>query len=303
MDKFKNLNAFVHVVEASGFAAAARKLGSTRSSVNKSVIALEDQLGVQLLNRTTRKVSATATGEAYFARAKSILQELEDADRSIADNDDEPRGTLRLNAPLSFGSLHLSRALSDFLDQFPKLRLELSLADHFVDPLDGGYDAVVRIGKLDQSSSLIDHPIVEMRRFLVASPHFIEKYRPLKSPQQLKELPCLHYGSLGEGHVWQLQGLGQEISVPVNGVMCANNGEALQQAALCGLGIAMLPTFIVGPAIQSGALVRVLPDYAPPPIHLMLLYPPSRHISPKIRQLVSFLYDRFGDRPSWDLFD
>ena len=303
MDKFKNLSAFVHVVEEGGFAAASRVMGHTRSSVNKSVMALEDELGVQLLNRTTRKVSATASGEAYYARAKSILQDIEEADRSVAENDDEPRGTLRLNAPLSFGSLHLAKALSDFLAQFPDLKLELALSDHFVDPLDGGFDAVVRIGKLNENPSLIDHPIGEMRRFLVASPDFMNKHGAITSIDQLKSLPCLHYGSLGEGHVWRLVGKGREQTVPVNGVMCANNGEALREAALCGLGVAMLPTFIVGPSLQSGALVRVLPDYAPPPIHLMLLYPPSRHLSPKIRHLVSFLYDRFGDRPAWDLLD
>lgn len=303
MDKFKNLAAFVNVVEASGFAAAARRLGRTRSSVNKSVMALEDELGVQLLNRTTRRVSATANGEAYYTRAKSILQDIAEADRAISENDDEPRGILRLNAPLSFGALHLSKALSDFLAQYPELRLELALTDHFVDPLEGGFDAVVRIGVLNENPSLIDHPIVEMHRYLVASPEFLERHGDITSVNQLKSLPCLHYGSLGEGHVWRLVGKGQELNVPVNGVMCANNGEALQQAALCGLGVTMLPTFIVGPALQTGALVRVLPDYAPPPIHLMLLYPPSRHLSPKIRQLVSFLYERFGEHPSWDLLN
>ncbi len=303
MDKFKNLIAFVNVVEAGGFAAAARRLGRTRSSVNKSVMALEDELGTQLLNRTTRKVSPTASGDAYYIRAKSILQDIADADRAIAENDDEPKGTLRLNAPLSFGALHLSKALSDFLAQYPDLKLELALTDHFVDPLEGGFDAVVRIGKLNENPSLIDHPIAEMRRFLVASPEFIEQHGEISSVDQLKSLPCLHYGSLGEGHVWRLVGEGKELNVPVNGVMCANNGEALQQAALCGLGVAMLPTFIVGPSLQNGELVRVLPDYAPPTIHLMLLYPPSRHLSPKIRQLVTFLYDRFGDRPPWDLLD
>ncbi len=303
MDRFRSLQAFVHVVEAAGFAAAARRLGSTRSSINKAVIALEDQLGVQLLNRTTRKVSVTPSGDAYYKRAKAILQELADADRMVADSDEVPRGTLRLNAPLSFGTLHLGKALSDFLTEFQDLRLELSLSDRFVDPLEDGFDATIRIGALNAAPSLVDHPITEVRRFLVVSPEFLSRLGPVTAPEQLKTLPCLHYGSIGEGHSWRLQNGADEVTVQVNGVMCANNGETLLEAAVCGLGIAMLPTFIVGPALQSGALVRVLPDYSPPLLHLMLLYPPSRHVSPKIRHLLAFLYDRFGDRPPWDLVE
>lgn len=303
MDKLRSLEAFAHVVEEGSFAAAARRTGQTRSGINKAVIALEDQLGVQLLNRTTRKVSVTPTGDAYYQRTKAILQDIAAADHAVMDNDDEPRGTLRLNAPLSFGTLHLGKALSDFLVRFPELKLELSLSDRFIDPLEDGFDATLRIASLDQTPSLVDHPITEMNRYLVASPDFVEREGPIVAPEQLEALPCLHYGSLGGGHDWRLRRGEEETSVRVNGVMCANNGETLREAAICGLGVSMLPTFIVGPDLQSGRLVRVLADYAPPPIHLMLLYPPGRHVSPKIRHLLAFLYDRFGNRPSWDLVD
>lgn len=303
MDKFRQLTAFTHVVEEGSFAAAARKLGATRSSVNKAVIALEDDLGVQLLHRTTRKVSRTPIGDAYYARAKAILQDLHEADRSASEGDEEPRGILRLNAPLSFGGLYLSKALADFLAQYPRLKLELSLSDRFVDPREDGFDATVRIGALDRSPSLVDHPITEMQRYFVASPAFVEAHGEITRPEQLEALPCLHYGTLGEGHSWRLVKDGTDTTVPVNGVMCANNGEALREAAKCGLGIAMLPAFIVGPDVRSGSLVRVLTDYSPPPIHLMLLYPPSRHLSPKIKRLLAFLYEQFGDRAPWDLIE
>ncbi len=303
MDKLKNLNALIAVVEHHGFAAAARHLGQSRSSINKSVIALEDELGVQLFNRTTRKVSATPSGEAYYERAKRIIADIEDADRAVAENNDEPRGVLRLNAPMSFGALHLGKAISDFLGRYPELRVELSLNDQFTDPVDGGFDATIRIGELDQHLSLVDHPIVEIKRYFMASPAFLEKHGPVSSPDQLKSLPCLHYGSLGEGHTWQIFGQGAEHTIQVNGVMCANNGETLCEAAISGLGIALLPTFIAGPALQNGSLVRVLADYAPPTIHLMLLYPVNRHLSPKIKRLLTFLYERFGDRPVWDMIE
>lgn len=303
MGKFANMTAFLSVVEHGSFAEAARRMGLSRSQVNKSVISLEDHLGVQLLARTTRKVSPTPSGEAFYEQARRILDDLADAERAVMEKDDEPRGTMRLNAPMSFGHLHLSSALSEFMCLYPELKMELTLNDHFVDPVAEGYDATIRIAELNDDTSLIDHPIVKARRYFLASPEFIEAHGPIDHPDQLKALPCLHYGTLGEGHTWRLIGQDKTHTVQVNGVMCANNGEVLMEAAKRSLGIAFLPTFIAGPALQSGELVRVLTDYAPPDIHLMIVYPPNRHLSPKIRRLIEFMYDRFGGRPYWDLVE
>jgi len=303
MGKFSNNAAFIGVIEHGSFAEAARKMGLSRSHVNKSVIALEDALGVQLLVRTTRKVSPTPSGEAYYKHVRRIMTDLEDAERAVSEDNDEPRGILRLNAPMSFGSLHLASAITDFMCQYPKLSVELSLDDRFIDPIAEGYDATIRIAELNNSPSLIDHPIVKVRRYFMASPQFLRENGQIEAPEQLKSLRCLHYGTLGEGHMWRIVGNDKTHTIQVNGVMCANNGEVLYEAAKRGLGIAFLPTFIAGPALQSGELVRVLTEYTPPEIHLMLLYPPNRHLAPKIKRLIDFLYDRFGGRPYWDLFE
>lgn len=303
MDKFKNMSAFLGVVEHGSFAEAARRMGLSRSQVNKAVIGLENELQVQLLNRTTRKVSPTPSGEAFYERAKRIMGDLEDAERAVSEQDDEPRGTLRLNAPMSFGALHLGAALADFLKLYPKLKIELSLNDRFIDPVEDGYDATIRIAELDQGSALIDHPIVPARRYFLASPDFVAEHGPIEEPEQLKSLPCLHYGTQGDGQSWRVIGPEKSQTVQVNGVMCSNNGEVLCEAAKQGLGVTLLPTFIAGPAMQNGELVRVLADYTPPEIHLMLLYPPNRHLTPKIKRLIDFLYDRFGGRPYWDLVE
>ncbi|TNE66165.1 MAG: LysR family transcriptional regulator [Alphaproteobacteria bacterium] len=303
MSRLANISAFVAVIEHGSFAEAARQMGLSRSQVNKSVIALEERLGTQLLMRTTRKVSPSASGDAFYARAKQILADLADAERAVMEDRDEPRGTLRLNAPMSFGALHLGPAIADFMALYPDLRVELSLNDRFVDVIEEGFDATLRIGELDENSALVDHPICMARRFCVAAPAFLDRHGPLNNPDQLKTLPCLHYGTFGRGHSWRLVGPDRTHTVAVNAVMQANNGEVLAAACERGLGIAMLPTFITGPALQDGRLVRVLPDYAPPDIHLMLVYPPNRHLAPKIRRLIDFLYDRFGSRPHWDLLE
>lgn len=303
MGKFSHIRAFLGVVEHGSFAEAARQAGLSRSQVNKAVIALEEELGVQLLVRTTRKVSPTSSGEAFYAHAARILADLEVAERAVREDTEEPRGTLRLNAPMSFGALHLGPALADFMKAYPDLKVELSLNDRFVDVVEEGYDATLRIAELREDSALIEHPITLVRRYLVASPDFIKSHGPIERAEQLKSLPCLHYGALGRGHVWRLLDDGKAITVDVNGVMSANNGEVLAEAAKAGLGIAMLPTFIVGPAMQSGALVRVLPNLVPPDIHLTILYPPNRHLTPKIKYLIEFLYNRFGERPYWDLIE
>ncbi len=303
MGKFSHNYAFIGVVEHGSFAEAARHMGLSRSQVNKSVIALEDSLGVQLLVRTTRTVSPTPSGEAYYEKIRRVISDLEDAERAISEDDEEPRGTLRLNAPMSFGSLHLGTALTDFLCLYPNLSVELSLNDRIVDPVSEGYDATIRIAELNENPSLIDHPIVKARRYFLASPDFLKKHGPIEDPEQLKSIPCLHYGTLGKGHSWRVIGNDKTHTIQVNGVMCANNGEVLCEAAKKGLGVTFLPTFIAGPALQSGALVRVLTDYTSPEIHLMMLYPPNRHLAPKIKRLIDFLYDRFGGRPYWDLFE
>ncbi|MEL7029499.1 MAG: LysR substrate-binding domain-containing protein, partial [Pseudomonadota bacterium] len=303
-DKFASLEAFVSVVEEGGFAAAGRALGKSRSQVNKAVIGLEDRLGVQLLNRTTRVVSPTPAGRAYYDRARTALGELAEAETALQDEETALQGELKINAPMTFGTMHLGPAIVDFMAQHPGLRVDLTLSDRFVDPVADGFDVTVRIAEPKETPSLIDHEIVEIRRVLCAAPDHIGAHGAPAAPEALAERPCLHYGNLPAGNTWRLTGPdGRVRDVRVNGVLCSNNGEVLRDAAVKGLGFALLPTFIVGADMQAGRLIAVLPEFRPPPVSLCLLYAPQRHLSVRMRAFVQFLYERFGGRPHWDLVE
>ena len=298
---FASLTAFTKVVEEGGFAAAARRLGLSRAQVNKLVIALENRLGVALLNRTTRKVAATPAGRAFYERARAILNDLAEAEAAVRDDGEEPRGDLKINAPMSFGTMHLAPALADFMLRHPQIRVQLVLNDRFVDPIAEGYDVTVRIAGPIALPSLVDHRIVEVKRVICAAPALLRARGEPRAPQDLTTAPCLHYGALPSGNVWRLAGPAGPVDVRVNGVLCSNNGEVLRDAALKGLGFALLPTFIVGAELRAGRLVTVLDAHQPPRLFLTVLYPPHRHLSARIRLLVAFFYERFGESPSWDV--
>ena len=301
MDRFAALKAYVTVVEEGGFAAAARSLGQSRSAVNRLVIGLEDELGAQLLNRTTRSVATTAAGRSYYERARSILDQLDEAERSLGEMQETPVGDMRINAPMSFGTMHLSPAIADFMAMHPAIRVQLDLNDRFVDVVAEGYDLTIRIAVPKEDVNLVDHRITRIKRVLCASPGYLGKEGTPERPHDLASHACLHYGNLLTGNAWRLDGPDGETGVTVNGVMCSNNGEVLADAAVRGLGIALLPTFIVGKELQAGRLVTVLPDFAPSSLTLCAIYPPSRHLSAKVRLLTDFLAERFGERPYWDL--
>jgi DNA-binding transcriptional LysR family regulator len=294
MDKFESLRAFTQVVNSGGFAAAAREMGVSRSAVNKLVIALEAQLGVQLLHRSTRVVTPTESGLAFHERCVEILGNLEEAERAIAQMQAEPRGRLRVNAPMTFGTLHLAPALADFLVQYPDLRVQLTLSDRFIDPIEEGFDLTVRIAKPQEAASLIVHPLAAAQRVLCAAPAYLNLRGTPAHPQDLHRHSCLHYGQLAVDSQWTLVGPEGEHTIAVKGVLCSNNGEVLRDAAVRGLGITLLPRFIVEPELQQGALQIVLPDYQPPELMIALIYPVNRHLSTKVRLFVEFLQMRFG---------
>lgn len=303
MDRFAALMAFVTVVEEGGFAAAARRLGHSRSAINRIVINLEDDLQAQLLNRTTRSVAPTAAGRAFFERARSILDQLAEAERCLSDSQHGPVGDLRINAPMSFGTMHLAPALTEFMVLYPEVRISLSLDDRLVDVVREGYDLTVRIAEPREDTTVVDHRITTIQRRLCASPEFLREHGAPTHPRDLKRLNCLHYGNLPSGNLWQLKGPDSVHSVHVKGVMCSNNGEVLCDAAVSGLGIALLPTFIIGEELQAGRLVTVMTDYAPIDLTLCVIYPPNRHLSQSVRLLTDFLMERFANRPHWDLVD
>ncbi len=295
MDKFAGLKAFVQVVDSAGFSAAARQMGLSRSTVNRLVIDLEDKLGVQLLQRSTRRVSPTATGLAFCDRARAILADLAEAEQAVTQLQAEPMGMLRVNAPMSFGTLALAQPIAQFAAQYPELHLQLTLEDRQIDPIAEGYDLTLRIGIAPQAASLVVQPLSEIPRLLCAAPSYLTEHEAPQEPADLKDHACLHYGHFETRPEWTLQGDTGPYRLQVSGPFCANNGEVLRDAAIAGLGITLLPQFIVATALEQGQLQPVLTDYPPLPLTLCAIYPVNRHLSVKVQRLTQFLRDRFGD--------
>jgi DNA-binding transcriptional LysR family regulator len=302
MDKLAAMGVFVEVVTAAGFSAAARRMGMSRSAVSKHIAELEADLGVQLLFRTTRRVSPTEAGRAYFERCRAILAEVAETEAAISDADQQPRGLLRVNAPMSFGILHLSPAVADFMKAHPNLQVQMTLDDRFVDPVAEGFDITIRIADLDDTS-LIARRITAARMAICATPDYLSAHGTPMVPADLKDHDCLHYGNLPSGLNWTLSGPGGVERVPISARLCTNNGQVLRDAALAGLGICALPTFIIGPELQAGRLVTVLPEYGFGDSAVHALYAPGRHLAAKVRVFIDFLVARFGTRPSWDLVE
>ncbi len=295
MDKFESIRAFIKVVESGGFAAAARKMGLSRSAVNKLVFNLENDLQTQLLHRTTRQVSTTAAGRAFYERCINILADLEEAELALSQLQKEPRGNLRVNAPMTFGVLYLGPLLVDFMAQYPDLQIELSLNDRFIDPIDEGFDVTVRIAPSPGAPGLITHPLAPCPMVICAAPSYLQQWGTPSEPSDLSDHACLHYGPHAQDNTWTFADTrqGQRV-VPVRGPLCCNNGEVLSQAAQAGLGIVLIPRFMVEDALQRGQLQPILTNFCPPESHIYALYPVNRHLSVKVKALIEFLQQRLA---------
>jgi DNA-binding transcriptional LysR family regulator len=301
MDKLEAMNAFTRVVALGSYAEAARALGLTRSAVSKAVMELEQVLGARLLDRTTRRVSPTEAGRAYYERCVDILAAIEETELQVSHLHDEPKGVLRVNAPMSFGTRYLGTAIADFMRGYPDLKVELMLNDRFIDPIEEGVDVTIRIATLEDSS-LIARKLAPARRVLVAAADYIVEHGMPKEPEELARHRCLNFGHSTALQRWQLSRQGETLLVPIRSSLCSNNGDVLRDAAVRARGITLLPTFIVGPDIAAGRLMLVLPDYPPTALAIYALYAPNRYLAAKTRVLVDFLAGRFGDAPEWDRF-
>jgi DNA-binding transcriptional LysR family regulator len=301
MDKLDAMNAFARVVASGSYAEAGRRLGLTRSAVSKAVTELEQLLGARLLDRTTRQVTPTEAGRAYYERVLSILADVEETENAVSRLHDEPKGLLKINAPMSFGTLYLGAAVAEFMAAYPDLRIELILNDRFVDPIEEGVDVTVRIGLLPDSS-LIARRLAPARRVLAASPGYLDRHGVPRKPEELREHRALNFGHSSSAPRWELMRDGEIIAVPIVSRLCSNNGDVLRAAALADDGIVYLPTFLVGPDIAAGRLKVVLPDYVPPELGIYAIYAPNRFLAAKTRLFIDFLAARFGPQPSWDRF-
>ena len=286
------LRTFVTVVEVGGFSRAASVLESTTAAVSRRVASLEKRLGARLLNRTTRTMSLTEAGERYYHDLVEILRALDEAEARATGEATEPGGTLRITAPVSFGTIRLSPVLADFMAQYPLLRVVLILDDSYRDLVSEGLDLAVRIGEL-KDSSLVARRLANVHRYLCASPDYLLQQGEPLHPQELTKHACLHYNNLVLREEWNLMGPNGPEVVSVSGPLSANNGDVLREAAIRGQGITVLPDFLVEKQLASGSLVRILKEYEPPDYGLYAVWPTGGFMPTKTRLLVDFLLERF----------
>jgi DNA-binding transcriptional LysR family regulator len=293
LDKLASLKAFVKVVESGSFAEAGRQLRLSRSAISKYIGELEQSLGVQLVIRTTRHASPTENGQLYFERALTILSEIDAADQAVTQSLAAPRGLLRVNAPMSFGTIRLGPVVADFMTRYPDLQLQLVLSDDLVDPVQDGFDVTLRIAELE-SSSLVARRIMPVERAVCASPDYLAAHGTPDHPDDLRRHVSLTYGFLLTGNQWKLSGADGDHWIQPAWTLCVNNAEVLRDVAIKGKGVALLPRFIAEHALETGELRAILNDYSAPPLALYAIYPPTRHLSVKVRFFIDFLVERFG---------
>lgn len=300
MDQLSALGAFCRVVEAGGFSAAAAELNVSHSVMSKQVRHLETLLGAQLLNRTTRKLALTEAGQDYYDRARRILDELRDADLAVTQHHATPRGTLRINAPMAFGTLDVAWWLPRFIARYPELKIDLVCNDRYVDLIEEGFDVALRLARDLPDSSLMARKMCSSASLLVASPAYLEQHGTPATPHDLVHHNCLTYTLVPKPNEWMFtMPDGTSAGVRVRGNLQANTGVALRAAALGDIGIATTASFIVHDDLARGALVPVLAQYASRPRDLFAVYPHNRHLSPKVRAFIDFAAEVYR-APAWN---
>ena len=290
MHQLGRIDIFLEVARQQSFTKAASILGISGPAASKQVMALEDSLGVKLLHRTTRMVNLTDEGVRFYERAHLALEELKDAAAELQDLKSVPKGVIRINAPLSFGQMHLLPVLSGFAKKYPDVLMDISLDDRTLDILAEGFDLVIRIGTLEDSS-LIARQLSECPIYMVASPAYLKTHGTPKTPSDIRHHRMIIYSNAGISNEWRYKDKqGKPGAVRFDGVLRANSAEMMLQAALDGIGIAILPVFSVAAHLQAKQLVKLLPDYTThPPRKLIALMPPNRYRSHKVKLLLDLI--------------
>ena len=300
MDKFEDLQAFVAVVEAGSFTAAADRLNTAKSAISRRVSALEERLGVQLLRRTTRVLNLTETGSSFYEQSARILADLDEAEAAVQQEHGELRGTLRVALPLSFGVRHMCKPIAAFSKLHPRVEFDLNLNDRRIDLVEEGIDVALRIGRL-QDSSHIARRLFDVKTVVCASPHYLSIHGTPKIPDELSDHRCLVYSNLVDPDRWSYRdSAGKERKVDVEPVLSATSGDFLANAAAHGMGLVIQPTFIASESIRRGTLRPVLTGYEWPVTPAYAIYPPTRHLSFRVRAFIDFMADRFSGTPQWD---
>ncbi|MFO1075004.1 MAG: LysR family transcriptional regulator [Geminicoccaceae bacterium] len=299
MDRLQGMAAFVRVVELGSFSAAARELGLSKSAVSKQVAALEQRLGVRLIHRSTRRLALTEAGTVYRDQCARIVEAAEVAEEMAMLQGAEPRGRLKVAAPMSFGFLRLGPILPEFLDRHPGIELELTLNDRYVDLIEEGYDLAVRIGQLADSSLMLRR-LATARNVCAASPAYLGRAGLPATPHDLAAHNCLGYGHLRQAQEWSFVRGAERVPVRAMGNLQANNGDVLRVAACAGLGVVCMPDFILGEDLAAGRLVPLLADWQLPEAPIQAVFPAQRHSFARLRVFLDFLIERLGGRQPWD---
>jgi DNA-binding transcriptional LysR family regulator len=296
MDRLTEMEAFATVVDQGGFTDAAKKMGISKSAVSKHVSSLEARLGARLLNRTTRRVSPTEIGLAYYDRARRVLTDAGEADALVTSMQAAPSGQLRISVATDFGVNHLSPVIGDFLATYPDISVNMVLNNRYVELISEGFDLAVRIGELEDST-LRSRKLTDTNRRMIASPAYIERYGRPKRIDDLNEHKLLHYSSQANGSVWKLTApSGEKRQIRTGGWLSVNDGQSLLNAAIAGLGIAYLPSFLYAEALERGEVVDVIPDLPMETQGIYAVYPPGRFTQPKVRAFIDFLVDAFAEK-------
>jgi DNA-binding transcriptional LysR family regulator len=291
---------FVRAAEARSLSAAARRLGVSKSAVSKHITQMEHELGVCLLHRTTRSVTLTEIGDAFFERCTQMITAAEEAENVASHFQAAPRGLLKVHAPVDFGVHHLTPALSQLLAAYPELRVDLVFDDHPANLAEDGFDVAIVVDK-EPNGGLAARRLAPIGRSVCASPAYLRRRGAPGTPQDLARHDCLVFAPHGIERQWCFGTAENEIRVTVDGSVRLNNQNAIRQAALSGLGIALLPTYLIGADLQRGSLQQVLDGFAPPGLAIWAVYLRNRHLSPKVRAFIDFLFDRFQLKPPCDV--
>ncbi|MDH3639547.1 MAG: LysR family transcriptional regulator [Gammaproteobacteria bacterium] len=300
MSELQEMRTFTRAVEVGGFSAAARELDLSPSAVSKLVSRLEDRLGARLLHRTTRRLSPTEEGRAFYHRCVAILGEIQQAEEAVSEARGRVRGTLRVVAMSAFGRAHLLPLLPEFMSRFPELRLELQLRERTVDLVDEGIDVALQLSETVTDESLVARKLFTNRRIVCAAPAYLERYGTPRVPEDLMKHNCLTHSSFAHFNDWEFTDRSGTRILHVGGNFEANSASSLYRAVVAGVGIARLATFLVGRDLKKGRLLPLLTDYTHDQSSLLVVYPHRRHLSQKVRAFVDFVAGEFTPVPPWE---
>jgi DNA-binding transcriptional LysR family regulator len=298
VDRFLEMQTFNAVVEAGSFVRAAEALDMSKAAVSRYVVDMETRLGVRLLHRTTRRLSLTDEGQMFYARSKELLDELDEAEAEVTSRSEAATGLLRVNAPFTFGILHLAPLWGRFKAQNPKVTLDITLADRLVDLVEEGYDVAIRIATLE-SSTLVSKRLAGTRMVLCASPSYLAQHGTPQHPAELAGHAVISYVYWSTRDEWRFQGPEGPVSVKTNPIMNTNSGDTCRAAALAHQGIVLQPSFLVGPDLAAGTLVELMPQYKSLEMGIYAVYPTRKHVSAKVRVLIEFLQQHFSTQQAW----